>query len=207
MSIFPTLFMFSYSIKRKYQNACCNPNANVGTGSSGTPTLPAYTGPVGDEPDCPVCGTSEYPGKPNQLIVARYVGQYTCGQLFTRGFHGLTPDYMCGALQDYTYYACGCGIYNPVCRTDRSKCFGGANYRAPYIIPFDTRVGSSELVFSLTSTEDNNSTSTSSNPGTRRLRGGAQEDEQPFSPEDFHFETREAEEEDGSESVTEPLHA
>jgi hypothetical protein len=116
----------------------------------------------------------------------------------------MIPDYMCGALQDYTYYACGCGIYNPVCRTDSTKCFGGANYRAPYRIPFSTQVGSSDLVFSLTSAE-NNSTSTNSNPGARRLRGGAQDDQQPFSVENFRFETKDAAEEQGAESATEPI--
>ena len=49
---------------------------------------PAYSGPFGDEPDCPICGTMEYPGIPNAFIVARYVGEFTCDQLYHRGLHG-----------------------------------------------------------------------------------------------------------------------
>lgn len=156
--------MSSAYIKFLYQYRCCDPDANVGgsSSSSSTPRLPAYVGPIGSEPDCPICGTSEYPGKPNQLIVSRYFGEFTCGQLFSRGFHGMTPRYMCGALQDYSYMACGCGQFNPVCRGDSSKCWGGSNYRAPYIIPFDTTLSSGSVL-------------TSGNKGARHLREGAHE--------------------------------
>ena len=123
--------------------------------------------------------------------MARYVGEYTCGQLFTRGFHGMTPGYMCGALQDFSYMACGCGQYNPVCRGDGTKCWGGRNYKAPYIIPFDTSISSGSSV-------------ASANDGVRHLRGGAQAEQlegpivvstTPIPPEDLHFESREPEDE------------
>jgi hypothetical protein len=181
---------FSASVKSKYQYSCCNPNANVGSSSaSSTPRLPAYVGSIGTEPDCPICGTAEYPGRPNQLIVARYVGEYTCSQLFSRGFHGMTPGYMCGALQDFAYMPCGCGQYNPVCRGDTTKCWGGRNYKPPYIIPFDTTISSGSSV-------------ASANNGVRHLRGGSQEEQldssivvstTPIPPEDLHFESKEPE--------------
>jgi hypothetical protein len=177
---------FSSSIRSKYQNTCCNPNASVGSGTQTTPRLPSYTGPVGTERDCPICGTSEYPGKPNQLIVARYVGEYTCGQLFARGFHGMTPSYMCDSLQDFARTTCGCGSYNPVCRSDSSKCYGGRNYKAPYIIPFDTRISSTSAV-----------ASTSTKPGSRHLLRGPQKTTESsprtISAEDLHFEAKDTE--------------
>ena len=84
---------------------------------------PVYSGPYGDEPDCPICGTAEYPGLPNAFIVARYVGEYTCSQLYNRGFHGLIPNFMCGPLQDFAESVCGCGTYNPECRGDSTRCW------------------------------------------------------------------------------------
>ena len=198
---------FSWKLKDKYRDGCCNPNADVTTtSSSGTPTLPEYYGPIGTEPTCPVCSaTNEYPGRPNQLIVARYVGEYTCGQLFERGFHGMVPAYMCGPLQDFTYYSCGCGVFNPACATDPSKCFGGANYEAPYIIPFDTTIVTQEAQVS------SSSATTRQNPGTRNLRRGVHSElldviegddlsssTASISAQNFHFETRETSEDDVS---------
>jgi hypothetical protein len=189
------LCICSLSLKDRYQYKCCNPNADVesvsngGGSSGGTPSLPAYVGPIGTNPDCPICGSAEYPGNPRQLVVARYVGAYTCDQLFTRGFHGMTPGYMCGPLQDFSYMVCGCGQYNPVCRADSTKCWGGRNYRAPYIIPFDTGISSGSSV-------------ASANNGARHLRGGAQQEQLDASivvsttsipPGDLHFESKDPE--------------
>lgn len=92
---------------------------------------PVYNGPVGNEPDCPICGTMEYPGIPQAFIVARYVGEFTCGQLFERGLHGLTPWFMCGPLQDFAEDVCGCGAYNPQCKEDPTKCWGYDGPGAP----------------------------------------------------------------------------
>jgi len=85
---------------------------------------PVYNGPVGNEPDCHVCGTEEYPGIPSAFIVARYVGDYTCDQLYYRGRHGLIPNFMCGPLQDFAEPVCGCGRFNPACKRDPTRCFG-----------------------------------------------------------------------------------
>jgi hypothetical protein len=84
---------------------------------------PVYNGPVGNEPDCHVCGTEEYPGIPTAFVVARYVGDYTCDQLYFRGRNGLIPNFMCGPLQDFTESVCGCGTFNPACKQDVTKCF------------------------------------------------------------------------------------
>ena len=199
--ILSSLHTFSATIKSKYQYRCCNPNANVGSSSStSTPRLPAYVGSIGTERDCPICRTAEYPGRPNQLIVARYIGEYTCGELFSRGFHGMTPGYMCGSLQDFAYQACGCGPYNPVCRADSTKCWGGRNYRPPYIIPFDTTISSGSSV-------------ASGNNGVRHLRGGSHEETldtstvvstTPIPPKELHFESKEP---DDQTTEAEPVDA
>jgi hypothetical protein len=97
--------------KNLYQELCCGdeePDPIV------APTEPpVYNGPKGPEPDCPVCKNGDFPGYPNQFIIARYVGDYTCEQLYHRGYNGLIPWFMCGPLQDFTYQACGCGEFNP----------------------------------------------------------------------------------------------
>jgi hypothetical protein len=101
----------------------------------------------------------------------------------------MTPGYMCGPLQDFAYMVCGCGQYNPVCRADSTKCWGGSNYRAPYIIPFDTGISSDSSV-------------ASANNGARHLRGGSQEEPldasivvstTPVPPQDLHFESQDPE--------------
>ena len=101
----------------------------------------------------------------------------------------MTPGYMCGPLQDFAYMACGCGQYNPVCRGDSTKCWGGRNYQAPYIIPFDTSISSGSSV-------------ASANNGARHLRGGSREEQvetptivstTPIPLNDLHFESKEPE--------------
>lgn len=86
-----------------YKDKCCS--GSVGGGSGGNNGNRAgsscYRGPTGNEPECPICGTYEYPGKPNEYIQARYVGEYSCGQFYDRGLHGLIPNFMCGPLQNF----------------------------------------------------------------------------------------------------------
>ncbi len=170
-------FCPSYSTSKKAlaQSICCNAATAV-TQPAVTTVIPAYTGPVGSEPSCPICRTNEYPGIPYAFIVARYVGEFTCDQLYGRGLHGMIPSYMCGPLQDFAQSICGCGIYNP---------------------------GSSTVTYSLTARTSLTAAprtapraeTYSSQPGARKLRGGAN-DEVPEpvaipSPEDLHFETKE----------------
>lgn len=104
------------------QDLCCG-DANSDDGGFQPSSPPVYDGPVGDEPDCPICGTMEYPGIPNAFVVARYVGEYTCAQLYGRGLNGMTPSFMCGPLQDFAEPVCGCGEYNPKCRDDPNQCW------------------------------------------------------------------------------------
>jgi hypothetical protein len=94
---------------------------------------PAYSGPTGDEDLCQICqNTDEYPGIPLAGINARYVGTYSCKQLFDRGRAGLIPTFMCNPLTDYAYAVCGCGQYNPNCQADPTKCWGyNANTPTP----------------------------------------------------------------------------
>jgi hypothetical protein len=83
-----------------YRELCCGAT-NPPVRFSAPTGPPPYNGPEGNEPDCPICGTTEYPGLPTAFIRARYVGDYSCAQLYNRGLHGLIPNFMCGPLQDY----------------------------------------------------------------------------------------------------------
>lgn len=121
----------SQATKNIAQELCCGDTEPPGSGNGGNTGPPEYTGPVGDEPICPICGTYEYPGLPNAFIVARYVGAFTCGDLYGRGLHGMTPGYMCGALQDFSRPVCGCGEYNPRCLDNPNNCFGQPGYNNP----------------------------------------------------------------------------
>lgn len=96
----------------KYGSKCCDAKEPDPIDLPPTPP-PVYDGGAGDEPECKICGNDEYPGKPSAFIVARYVGEYTCGQLYDRGLNGLIPGFMCTPLQDFAYPVCGCGEYNP----------------------------------------------------------------------------------------------
>ena len=101
-----------YSSKYVYaaRDACCNA-ATPALPSAAAPvsnTPAAYSGPVGNEGICNICKDGSYPGNPYAFIVARYVGEYTCDQLYGRGLHGMIPNYMCGPLQDFAQSVCGC---------------------------------------------------------------------------------------------------
>lgn len=107
--------------KNMAQQPCCSAAA---PGGNASPTPPAYSGPVGNEPVCPICRTMEYPGNPQAFLVARYVGEFTCHQLYGRGLNGMIPNYMCGPLQDFAKTVCGCGQFNPKCQADPNQCWG-----------------------------------------------------------------------------------
>ena len=96
--------------QEKYKAVCCDDQ--IPDGWNGSPT-PAPEPETGTEPECLICGTDEFPGIPNTMITARYVGTYTCGTLFHRGKNGLIPGFMCAPLQDFSYEKCGCGEFNP----------------------------------------------------------------------------------------------
>ena len=96
--------------KEIYESICC--------GEPSSPTVQQ-----GDEPVCKICKTDEYPGIPDATIQARYVGTFSCSQLYWRGLTGYVPDFMCGPLTGYAERACGCGEYNPECIADETKCF------------------------------------------------------------------------------------
>lgn len=113
-------------VQAKYQSVCCDAELPDGWEVPPTPApKPNPNEPQGNDPECLICGTQEYPGKPNTFIVARYVGEYTCGALYSRGKDNLIPGFMCAPLQDYAYEICGCGEFNPACKEDKSRCYGG----------------------------------------------------------------------------------
>jgi len=139
----------SHRHRLKYRRKCCNARIQLDPAASEdtvTPEMPPYEGLVGDEPNCPICRTPEYPGKPDEIIMARYVGVYSCGQLFQMGYHGMISRTMCGPLQDFAYSVCGCGIYNPACKNNQDKCWGGSEYEPPYIIPIEYSSTSASIV-------------------------------------------------------------
>ena len=79
-------------MQQQYQAICCN--------ASGPPPAPAPapTPPTssGGYPYCRICRNDNYPGNPNVMITARYVGTYSCGTLYHRGKNGQIPGFMCG---------------------------------------------------------------------------------------------------------------
>ena len=99
--------------QEKYKAVCCDDEIPDGWNSSPTPAPEPETPETGTEPECLICRTNEYPGIPNTIINARYVGTYSCGTLFHRGKNGLVPGFMCAPLQDFSYEKCGCGEFNP----------------------------------------------------------------------------------------------
>lgn len=78
--------------QQQYQATCCNDH-----GPPPTPPAPAPT-PISNSgnPYCRICRNDDYPGFPNEMISARYVGTYSCGTLFHRGKNGQIPGFMCG---------------------------------------------------------------------------------------------------------------
>jgi hypothetical protein len=92
---------------------------------------PVYSGQVGGEPDCPICGTMQYPGLPNAVITARYVGVFTCAQLYDRGLNGMIPSFMCGPLQDFAEPVCGCGNPNNPPAPQATPATAGSPSAAP----------------------------------------------------------------------------
>eukprot|EP00934_Nitzschia_sp_Nitz4_P003421 Nitzschia sp. Nitz4//scaffold225_size51843//48859//49717//NITZ4_006905-RA/size51843-snap-gene-0.7-mRNA-1//1//CDS//3329542705//3411//frame0 len=105
--------------KAEAETLCCGESAVAPTSAP-----VSWTNPSGNEPICPICGTHEYPGIPTAILQMRYIGTYSCGELFFRGADGKIPDFMCGVLQDFAQPICGCGQYNPECIDDPSKCYG-----------------------------------------------------------------------------------
>eukprot|EP00980_Cylindrotheca_fusiformis_P007503 scaffold1559_cov114-Cylindrotheca_fusiformis.AAC.8 len=97
-----------------YQAVCCDEELPPGWDiDPKTPPPDTDTAEVGDQPMCRICGTDEFPGLPDVSISARYVGTYTCSELYYRGRNQWISGFMCGPLQDYAYDKCGCGPYNP----------------------------------------------------------------------------------------------
>ena len=79
-------------MQRQYQNKCCN-----GSGGGGSPPRPPPTPPAnGGHPYCRICRNDDYPGNPNAMVSARYVGTFSCHTLYHRGRNGQIPGFMCG---------------------------------------------------------------------------------------------------------------
>ncbi|CAJ1959869.1 unnamed protein product [Cylindrotheca closterium] len=96
-------------MQRQYQAACCN-------AAPAPAPAPIPAASSGGHPYCRICGNDDYPGNPNAMISARYVGTYSCHSLFQRGKNGQIPGFMCGPLQDRIHNKCGCGQKPPTNR-------------------------------------------------------------------------------------------
>ncbi|CAJ1967777.1 unnamed protein product [Cylindrotheca closterium] len=99
-------------MQRQYGAACCN---------AGAPPPPAPAPkpapiPSSGHPYCRICRNDDFPGFPNAMVSARYVGTYSCGSLFHRGKNGQIPGFMCGPMQDRIHDKCGCGQQPPTNR-------------------------------------------------------------------------------------------
>lgn len=123
---------------------CCDDAPST---TSNQPARPnpnyVYPGPFGNEPTCQLCGTAEYPGKPFQFIVARYIGEYNCDQLYYRGLNGLIDPTLCGPLKDFAESICGCGDFNPACDPTKPAsetfCYDPNNPNQPFPTPRPTQ--------------------------------------------------------------------
>ena len=107
--------MYSNTMLLQYRNTCCDntepkpndPNTclNIEEDEGGS----GGGDEKGTEPVCHLCGSSQkFPSKPNVYINARYIGSYTCEQLYYRGKNQLIPGFLCTPLQHYAYTVCGC---------------------------------------------------------------------------------------------------
>lgn len=101
-------------MQQMYRAVCCNDQLPSGWGPATVPA-PGPTPPSnqGSEPYCRICGNDDYPGNPNKMISARYVGTYSCGSLYERGRNRLIPGFMCGPLQNRATKDCACGQSAP----------------------------------------------------------------------------------------------
>jgi hypothetical protein len=96
-------------LQNKYRDDCCGSTEPPPSGFTPTYDTPGNgNSQTGDEPSCRICTNDLYPGNSDHLITARYVGTFTCGQLYTRGKNRLIPGFMCGPLQDFAYGVCDC---------------------------------------------------------------------------------------------------
>lgn len=104
-------FTTTSSCMGQYQSVCCDaedPPA-FDLDPTNSPTMEK-----GDEPECKLCGDDTFPSQPNNWVNARYVGSYSCSQLYHRGKAGKIPGFMCGPLQLKADELCGCGDSAPV---------------------------------------------------------------------------------------------
>jgi hypothetical protein len=94
-------------LQDQYRALCCT-NSAAPPNTPSNPNPPAFS-ESGDQPMCRICKDDDYPGNPQHVITARYVGTYNCGSLYNRGRNGLIPGFMCGPLQDFAHSVCQCG--------------------------------------------------------------------------------------------------
>jgi len=72
-------------MQRQYQATCCN--AAPAPAPAPAP-VPATSSSSGGNPYCRICRNDDYPGFPNVMVSARYVGTFSCGSLYHRGKNG-----------------------------------------------------------------------------------------------------------------------
>lgn len=100
------------SERQEYVSDCC---CGSSVPASCQAQTDAYTKPsdvqvTGDQPVCNIClEDDQVPLIPAGFVVIRYVGSFSCLDLYYHGLEGKIDDYMCGPVQDYVYDVCGCG--------------------------------------------------------------------------------------------------
>ena len=97
---------------QEYVSDCCCGSSVPDScqSSSNSFTKPSEVQVTGDEPVCNLClEDDQVPLIPAAFVVIRYVGSFTCLDLYYHGLQGNIDDYMCGPVQDYAYDVCGCG--------------------------------------------------------------------------------------------------
>ena len=123
----PRTPFFSSKAQEYVSSCCCQDDGSIpeecevgGTNEQATYTEIEKTG---DYEQCYICDYTPYlyPGNPRNSMQVRYLGDYSCSELYTIGLQGKIPNYLCLPMQadDLLQETCGCSVKQ------------GATYKGP----------------------------------------------------------------------------
>ena len=159
-----------YNAQDYVSNCCCNENGKVpdscqpggSNAQANYDTVEENTGPYAQ---CFICDYTPYlyPGNPTNAMSVRYLGDYSCSELYYMGLKGDIPDYLCGPLQydQTTQSTCGCSTKNGAelhKPSGRNGSGGGNGFMNTFTNVFNKGNGGGG-----TSTNSNGSTATNAN--------------------------------------------
>ena len=93
-----------------YRSKCCVSGTSASTSTSPAPAAaPTPHAGMGPYDMCNLCATGEFPKKPSALTSVSFLpGPNTCTGLYNMGLAGNIPNEMCGPLQIFMRFPCGC---------------------------------------------------------------------------------------------------